>query len=62
MTLYRDTDSGEVITESQLHGEYLQAIAAGTVEECTFGECSTNCLVSFGGTLEIITARPGRKE
>lgn len=49
--LFRDIETGEIITTEQLYDEY---IANDDGRELTFGEYMWNCQTSQGGTLEEI--------
>lgn len=50
---FRDTESGEVITLSELKAEYKQLYADGETEAETFSDYLTNCLDQDGFLEEI---------
>lgn len=57
---FRDTESGDIITISELRSEYEELYRNGEVETDTFEGYLNNCL-SKNGFLEEITASVGKK-
>ena len=51
--LFRDIETGEIITTEQLYSEYLESMAEDD-RGMTFGEFVYNCTTAAGGTLEEI--------
>ena len=54
VTMYRDTETGELISREKLKDEYTALRAAGETESESFAEYVENC-TSKNGTLEVVT-------
>lgn len=52
--MWRDIESGEIVTREQLYAEYMEALASGIVDPMTFNEYINNSLTRNNGTLETI--------
>ena len=51
---WRDIESGEIITESQLRKEWKAAMESGECDPVTFEQYIENCMTYNNGTLENI--------
>lgn len=56
VTMYHDTESGEILSKEDLRKEYEDLFKHGETETPTFSGYLRNCL-SKNGTLEEITVR-----
>lgn len=52
--IYRDIETGEILTEEQLRPEYEAAMRERPEEPITFTEWLWNCRTVCNGTLEVI--------
>ncbi len=51
--MYRDTESGEYLSEEQLRQEFIVLKSKGETEVENFGQYLNNCL-DKNGTLEVV--------
>lgn len=53
MMKFYDTESGRIITENELHSEYLTLLETGEIDEKSFADYVKEC-TGKNGTLEEI--------
>ena len=52
--MWRDIESGDIVTREQLYTEYMEALSIGIIDQMTFNEYITNSLTVNNGTLERV--------